>query len=52
MPFPVKFAQQCGVTEIAPDLSAHLKLDKRLGHHRVEQRDKANGTNQQTTRET
>jgi hypothetical protein len=38
MPILVKFAQQCGVTEIAPDLSAHLKLDKRLGHHRFEER--------------
>jgi hypothetical protein len=52
MPFPVKLAQECGVAEIAPDLSARPKLNKRLGHHRVEQRDKANGTNQQASRET
>jgi hypothetical protein len=51
MRFPVKFAQQCGVAEIAPDLSARLRLDKRLGHDRVEQEDKANGTNQQASRE-
>jgi hypothetical protein len=52
MPIPVKFAQQRGVAEIAPDLPARLKLDKRFGHHRIEQGDKANGTNQQTSRET
>ncbi len=52
MPSPVKLAQQSGVTEIAPDLSARLKVDKWLGHHRVEQGDKANGTNQQASRET
>jgi hypothetical protein len=52
MPFPVTFAQQWGVAEVAPDFSARLKVDKRLGHHRVEQEDKANGTNQQASRET
>jgi hypothetical protein len=38
MPFPVKFAQQGGVAEVAPDFSARLKPDKRLGHHQVEER--------------
>jgi hypothetical protein len=52
MPSLIKLAQQCGVAEIAPDLSAGPKLNKRLGHHRVKQRDKANGTNQQASRET
>jgi hypothetical protein len=52
MPFSVKPAQECGVAEIAPDFSARLNRDKRLGHHRVEQGDEANGTNPQTTRET
>ena len=52
VPFPVKFAQQCGGAEVAPDLSARLKLDKRFGRHRVGQGDKTNGTNQQASRET
>ena len=44
-------AQRKVVAEIAPDLAKRLKLDKRFGHHQAEQGDKANGTNQQASRE-
>jgi hypothetical protein len=42
MPVPVKLAHQCSVAEIAPELPARLKLDKKRGRHR----DRAKGEGQ------